>query len=432
MCLAGEVRMKFAWLGCFLFSGLLVAGTQDSETNVNTRYAVESVIVSGDGWSTNLASDHEDERISGGLRRQIADLIGNKLNTAALDDLAGKLRKEFHAHSVTHHVLRGVAPEYVQVVFEITLRPTRFDVSVPKFLYDARQGWSGAVEGTATVRNNGFTAGLVSDGDTLVERYTGVVARYENTHLGTDRVHLRFEFASYHEQWNSATRSDASLEDASLANTSGLYRSRENFEPVATVVLAKPLTLSVGLGFERFQNELPTPQTEAADALITGLQYNRRWDDADYQQDLEAAYDLRAATRMLGSDFVYGRHHWNLRYVLTHGKHSITENLTAGMLTGRAPLFERFVLGNSTTLRGWNKFEINPLGGNRMVHNSVEYRYGAFQVFYDAGAIWDSGQPSVVRHSIGTGLRQGPLFAAVAFPVREGRADPIFMVGMNY
>jgi hypothetical protein len=138
MCLAGEVRMKFAWLGCFLFSGLLVAGTQDSETNVNTRYAVESVIVSGDGWSTNLASDHEDERISGGLRRQIADLIGNKLNTAALDDLAGKLRKEFHAHSVTHHVLRGVAPEYVQVVFEITLRPTRFDVSVPKFLYEQR------------------------------------------------------------------------------------------------------------------------------------------------------------------------------------------------------------------------------------------------------------------------------------------------------
>ena len=50
--------MKFAWLGCFLFGSLLVAGTQDSETNVNTRYTVESVIVSGDGWSTNLASDH--------------------------------------------------------------------------------------------------------------------------------------------------------------------------------------------------------------------------------------------------------------------------------------------------------------------------------------------------------------------------------------
>ena len=135
---------------------------------------------------------------------------------------------------------------------------------------------------------------------------------------------------------------------------------------------------------------------------------------------------------MLASDFVYGRHHWGLRYELTHGKHMVTDDVSMGVLTGRAPLFERYYLGNSTTLRGWNKYEIDPLGGNRMVHNSVEYRYGVFQIFYDAGAVWDSGQPAVVRHSIGTGLRQGPLFVAVAFPVREGHVDPIFMVGMNY
>lgn len=423
--------MKFAWLGCFLFSSFLVAGTQDSETNVNTRYTVESVVVSGDGWSTNLTSDHDDERISSGLRRQIADLIGNKLSTAALDDLAGKLRKEFHAHTVTHHVLRGAAPEYVQVVFEITLKPTRFDVSVPKFLYDSRQGWSGAVEGTATIHHNGFTFGLVSDGDELAERYTGMVARYENNRLGTDRLRLRFEFASYHEQWNSNSRADALLPDASQA-TSLIYRSRENFEPVATVVLAKPLTLSVGFGFQRFQDELPGSPMEAANALITGLRYQQRWDDSEYPQDIEAAYDLRAASHTLASDFVYGRHHWNLRYTLTHGKHTVSDEVMAGLLIGRAPLFERYVLGNSTTLRGWNKYEIDPLGGNRMAHNAVEYRYGAFQIFYDAGAVWDSGQPAVVRHSAGTGLRTGPLFVAVAFPLREHHVDPIFMVGMNY
>jgi Omp85 superfamily domain len=419
--------MKLAWLGCFLFGSLLVAGTQDSEPNVNTRYTVESVVVSGDGWSTNLASDHEDQRISPGLRRQMSGLIGNKLSPSALDDLAGKLCKEFHAHTVTHYVRRGAFPEYVQVVFEITLRPTRFDVSVPKFLYSANQGWSGAVEGTATVQHNGFTLGLVSDGDELAERYTGMVARYENTQLGSDRVHFRFEFASYHELWNEATRNDASPEE-----TSGLYRTRENFEPVLTLVLAKPLTLSVGAGFQRFQDELPGAPTETANALITGLRYQRRWDDSAYQQDLDAAYDLRAATHMLGSDFVYGRHHWGMRYVLTHGKHVLIEEVMAGMLTGIAPLYERYFLGNSTTLRGWNKYEIDPVGGNRMVHNSVEYRYGVFQVFYDSGAVWESGQPAVVRHSIGTGLRQGPLFVDVAFPVREGHVDPIFMVGMNY
>ncbi len=85
--------------------------------------------------------------------------------------MARRLRKEFHARTVEHHVLRGKSPEYVQVVFDVHLRPTRFDVSVPKFLYSPEHGWSGAVEGTATVGHNGFTAGLVSDGDELPERY---------------------------------------------------------------------------------------------------------------------------------------------------------------------------------------------------------------------------------------------------------------------
>ena len=118
--------MKLAWLGCaLLLSSRLPAGTQDPEFNVNTRYTVETVIVSGDGWTTDLASDH-DEKISFGLRHQIAALIGTKLNPGLLDDLSAKLRKEFEARAVTHRLLRGASPEYVQVVFEVKLRPTRF------------------------------------------------------------------------------------------------------------------------------------------------------------------------------------------------------------------------------------------------------------------------------------------------------------------
>jgi outer membrane protein assembly factor BamA len=135
---------------------------------------------------------------------------------------------------------------------------------------------------------------------------------------------------------------------------------------------------------------------------------------------------------MLGSDYVYLRHHWMLRYALRHGKHLVTDRLIAGMLIGRAPLYERYVLGNSTTLRGWDKYEIDPLGGNRVIHNSVEYRYGWFEGFYDAGAIWDSGQPITVRHSTGVGVHQGPVFLAIAFPIRSSRVEPMFMVNMNY
>jgi hypothetical protein len=418
--------MKLRWLGCLVFGSILWAGPQDPEFNVNTRYTVETVIVSGDGWTTNVVSDH-DERISSGLRKQIAALIGNKLNPAALDDLAHKLRRELQARTVSHRVLRGASPEYVQVVFEVQIRPTHFDVSVPKFLYSSQQGWSGAIEGTATVRHQGFTLGMVSDGDELAERYTGVVARYEDTNLGSDRVRFRFQFASYHEMWNSETRADAPG-----ADTSELYRTRESVQPVVTFVLAKPLILSVGGDFERFQNETPAAPSETANTLITNLSYHRRLDDSDYQQEMDADYNLRAATRILASDFVYARHRWGFRYVLTHGKHTLADEFTAGVITGRAPLFERYVLGNSTTLRGWDKYQIDPLGGNRMAHNSVDYRYGCFEAFYDSGAVWDSGQTVIVRHSMGMGLRRGPLFVAVAFPLREGRTEPVFMAGMNY
>ena len=57
--------MKYAWLGCLFVGSLLFAGTQDSDLNVNKRYTVDTVIVAGKGWKTNV-SDQSD-RISSGL-----------------------------------------------------------------------------------------------------------------------------------------------------------------------------------------------------------------------------------------------------------------------------------------------------------------------------------------------------------------------------
>ena len=423
--------MRYVWLASLLASGgLLFAGNQDSETNVNTRYTVEGVTIQGEGWSTDPVADH-DKRLSSGLRRQIVSLIGGKLNPTVLDDLARRLRKELHARTVEEHVLRGKQPDYVQVVFDVKVPPTRFDVSVPKFLYHPKQGWSGEVEGTATVHQNGFTLGLVSDGDELVERFTGVEARYEDQHLGTDRVHLGFEFDSFHEQWAGSTLAQASSAEFS-DNGSELYRTRQNFQPTLTFVVARPLTLSFGTSFERLGTEGPSGRVEAANAVLAGAAFHEDTESADNEQNFEANYNLRMGARALGSDFSYGRHSWFFRYTLTHGKHQIMDEATGGVITGQAPLFERFVLGNSTTLRGWNKYDIDPFGGNRMVHNSVEYRYGVLQVFYDSGAIWDPGQTVIPRNSIGAGIRQGGFFIAMAFPIRERRTDPIFMVGMNY
>jgi hypothetical protein len=425
--------MRYTWLACLVCGSVLFAGVPDGDSNVNTRYKVETVIVAGRGWSTDFASG-QDKKISFTLAKRITALIGDQLNPAALDDVAKRLGKELHA-GVSRRVVRGATPAAVRVVFQVGQPNERFDASVSKFLYDAKQGWSGAVEGVANIRQNAFALGVVSDNDDLVERYAGVTARYENHRLGTDDVHFQFEFESYHEQWNRNTLQQLppALPVASFeAGTSGVYRTRQDFEPAIAIVLAEPLTLTVGASFERLQDQFPGGHIEAADAVVSTLRYHRRLDEPDTGQDLEASYSLRAATRILDSDFVYARHRLDFRYRLVRGRHTLTEDASAGFIEGTAPLYERYVLGNTSTLRGWNKSDLDPLGGNRMVHNSVDYRYGVFEAFYDAGAIWDSGQPAIARHGIGVGLRDGAFAMAVAFPIRGGRADPIFMMGMNY
>ena len=415
--------MKFVWLGGLICASVLAAGTTDSEANINTRYTVEDVLVSTGSWTARVVSDNQ-QRISSGLRKDILSLIGEKFNPAALDGLAHRLQRELHARAVDHRILRGKTPECVQVVFNVRLNPARFDVAVPKFLYQGKQGWSGEVEGTATAGQQGFTVGLVSDADVLVERYTGIEGRYEDARLGADWLRFALEVDSYHEKWNNATLAAVAPGE--------FYHARQNVQPMLTFVPSRQFSISLGTSFEQMEQIEPAAHTLAANALAAEARYLETFEGPDFLQDVEADYSLRSGLRSLGSDFGYSRHRWRLCYRLTRGKQAVSDELTGGMLLGNAPLFERFALGNSWSLRGWNKYDIDPAGGNRMVNNSVEYRYGAFQVFYDTGAVWNSGSAAIARNSLGAGVREGCFTLAVAFPVREGRTNPVFMLGMNY
>jgi Omp85 superfamily domain len=417
-----SVPMRFAFALCLASGSVLLAGAPDQEINVNSRYTVESVEFAGG----------TQDAISTGLRGELTRLVGERLNPVALDDLARRIRAELHVPAVTHRLMRGHNPQQVRVVFVIKGEPARFEASVPALFYQSQEGFTGAVEGTATVGGNVLTMGVLSDGDTLLERYSGVVARYEYRNLWSGRVRLRLKFESYHEQWNNAT-TEAVDRVGAPDNISGTYRSRENIEPVAVLELARPLTLSVGASFERLQSQFPTARTEDANAMVTTLRYHRRLEDSGAnQQEWDAGYSLRAATNFLGSDFAYARHRWEIRYSYSWGRNEIADETTAGFLTGRAPLFERFDLGNSSMLEGWNRFYLDPTGGSRLVYNTFEYRYRLFDVFYDSGAIWDAGVAPVLRHSIGVGIRQNGFSAALAFPVRDGHIEPVFVVGMNY
>jgi hypothetical protein len=411
---------------------LLAAGAlfgQD-DLNVNSRYTVESV---------DLSNQHQ-YRLSTSILDEMHRLIGSRLNDEAVKRLAGKIRGELRAHDVTFKLLRGGNPDSVKVLFEVEKGQSDFDISIPKFAYNSREGGTAVGEAIGRVGSNVFSVAGISDGDTLVERYTGVQAKYERLSLGSDRVSVGFEFDAYHEQYDGTTLSAmASGVDASSLGA-GAYRSRMNFEPSATFVLAEPLTLTVGFSFEQLQPQLSAAPSESANAVINTLRYRQRWIDSDdTNQELDAGYNLRAATKSLGSDLGYTRHAVNVRYILVHGNQSIEVALMGGLIYGRAPLFERFVLGDDTTLRGWDKYDIDPLGGNRMVHGSVTYGYRIVRVFYDTGAVWEQGTTPVARHSAGVGISsglglfpKGAVLLAVAFPIRQGRAEPVFIAGMNF
>jgi hypothetical protein len=401
-----------------------------ASVNVNSRYIVEAVDLNG----------YPEGKISAGLRDRVQAMIGKQYDSEAIDSIAKALRKEIHAKAVTQRIAKGSNPEMVRLEYDVTRRTVGLDISVPKFLYYSKQGWSGRVDASTTLaKYHTLMFGIVSDGDEQIERFTGINAKYENSHIGTDRVQFQFLFEDYHEHWNQLTNA---METQFLSNggTAGfatepdLYRARRNYQPVFSFSVFKPLTVTAGASFQNLSEIEPGIRDESANSMILGLHFHKQTGgNEDAAQTVDSNYDLRAATKSLGSDYVYTRQHWTGSYLWSRGRHSVSDVMTAGYITGRAPLFERFVVGTSSLLRGWNRYEIDPLGGTRLVHNSVEYRYRFAQVFYDCGSLWNSGKSATVRHSVGIGIRQSIFSVAVAFPMRtDGRVDPTLLVGMNY
>jgi outer membrane protein assembly factor BamA len=414
--------MKYGWLGCLVFGGLLFAGNQQ-DMNVNSRYIVESVEIAG----------RQDEKISSTLREEMNRLVGERVDVESIDDLARRIRKELHVNTVTHKLIRGDEAEHVKVVFDVKGRRQNVDVNIPKVVFNSRQGWTGTAEVSTGIAGNTFAFGLVSDNDTLPDRYAGVTARYERHGLGTDALGFSFSFGSYHDQWTQSTENALQPPATGTDLVPGIYRTRQDFEPALTYTPVKPLTLTVGMGFERFETQYPNARFQGANAVVTTLRYHQQVEDSDANKhDVDASYSLRAATRALDSDFAYVRHLARARYEWKRGNQEWSDEVFAGMIIGQAPLFERFVLGNSFTLRGWNRFDIDPAGGDRVVHNTVDYRYRMLEAFWDTGAIWNRNETAVPRHSLGAGVRDGAFFLAVAFPVKYGRVEPIFILGMNY
>jgi hypothetical protein len=411
-----------------------------AESNVNQQYLIESVSISG----VEVAHFH-DRKLPPSLRQRLVGMVGAPCDMTAIGDLAGRLRSTLHLQDVKQHLSRGSSPDRVRVDFEVIKRPYAFDLSVPRFLFHSKQGWTTEVNASARVHEHSVSVGLGSNGDDLIERFAGFSTRYDNSRLFSDRVRFGIGFESWHDQWNPATR-DA-IQTATLnqltpgaSNAFALYRARRNIAPAVTVSLTRELSLSVGTSFEKMDMEpytvAPSQMSQNANAATVEVNFTRAEEGETDQQRWDGKYSLRVATHELGSDYVYTRQFFSIRYEWKPGRYVVTEHFIAGNITGNAPLFERFALGNSSTLRGWDRYAIDPLGGDRMVHNSVtcgrQIREGTAEVFYDAGMIGNGDKMGTTRHSVGVGFRQGIFTIAMAFPIVQGRMTPVFMAGMNY
>ncbi len=390
------------------------------EANINERYAVESVSFTG----------IDVHKISQILRDEAQKMTGEKYKEEIARQLSEKMQKELPDYSFQVKVKRGDKPDHVKVIFHSEWsRRRRFEIPISSVLYHSKQGFSAALDIPIETHHNVFAIGLVTDADKLLERNAGFRLRYEHRKVGTDLLHLRLEFDGYHQSFNASTK--AAL--TQRPDVPDVYRARHNFAPSLSFYPTRDLMVSAGVSFQRLQFQLPTLHTDTAYAGAGDIQYRKNWNSqSEYAQEFVGHYGVRSATRLLDSGFVYTRHLITADYTLSKNHNLLGIHIVGGIIAGNAPLFERFSFGNSTTLRGWNKFDVAPLGGTRAAQGSLEYRYKKFQIFYDIGTTWDSGRYEKVKHGMGFGYAdKSGFFASLAFPVRLRDVAPAFMIGFR-
>ncbi len=279
-------------------------------------------------------------------------------------------------------------------------------------------------------RNHRVTAGFsFSNNDDLVEEYSGVRVAFESRKLATDRLGARIDIARFNDTWREPTlfalAADPTIPEA--------YRTRLTIEPSVTFAPTPYVRVTGGVSLSELESLMHPPDSQNANAVVTRVDYDQRWyGSRDVRQRVEASYELRTSAEALESDLSYTRHLASLRYRYAQRHNTIIANAAFGGITGTAPLFERFTLGDSSTLRGWNKFDIAPAGGDRVFNSSLEYRYRFVGAFLDAGSVWNRDGEMRVRLSSGFGLQGDNGFLTLAFPLNSDDLNVTFTMGVRF
>jgi hypothetical protein len=396
---------------------------QSGTANVNTRYEVESASVHGvEQWAVSQA-----------LRDDIQKLVGNKYDPEAAEHLADRLREDLAGYSIRVKVKRGEQTERVKVIFEAErIRRSPFEVRVSPLLYSTNDSFSGALVPAFDTHHNYLSFGVISNANDLLERNSGVVLRYEHRKVGTSAVQVGVEYDYFWPSFQPETETALALTPL----VPGTYDTREVFAPSISILPIPDLKLTFGTSFQTLGMEHPAPYHQAAHAVTFGVQYRKEVRPRHgLRHTVSVDYAVRDASRRLESDLLYTRQWVAGDYTLGMRRQEFGFHFQGGHVTGVPPLFERFSIGSATMLRGWDKFDVAPLGGTRLLYGSLEYRYRVFELFYDFGTVWDVGlgQTADWKHSVGIGLAwQNGFFLSLGVPLRFHGVTPAFMFGFRH
>ena len=395
----------------------------DRDENVNARYVVEQADLVG----------VPDEQVTQALRDDLEALVGKRLDSGDADRLQERIARELPQYDVSRKIQRGSEVGRIRLVYEARKRELpqwlRFVPLRSNVVFHSEQGWGSYLDlgiGNRTVRVAPILA--FDSAEDFVEEYSGYGLRFEARKLGTRRLGASFEWTRFDSDWESTTLDALALRP----DITPAYETRSTITPLVKFAFTPELSIAAGVSISELEPLFPATESRMANAAVASISYDQRWkDDSDATQHVEADFGVRTGTRELESDLVYTKYFGHGWYRYDLGRHHVQVSAMAGGITGNAPLFERFTLGDSTTLRGWDKNEISPVGGNRMFYSSVEYRYTGLAIFLDVGSVWDANRERKVRVSTGLGFHGGPAFLTVGFPLNTDNFTAVVALGLR-
>jgi outer membrane translocation and assembly module TamA len=244
------------------------------------------------------------------------------------------------------------------------------------------------------------------------------------------------------------------MQAAAAAGTSAdLYRLRDTIEPSAKITVLPGFHITLGVTASQLQLQVPVSHFESVRTANGKADYNFYLSPSE-KHELVGSYDIHVAGDTLGGSASFTRHLFDQGYnfklkgkdpasQFTPDGHRINVSLQLGRITGNAPMFERFSLGGPNSLTGWNKYDISPLGADRLAYGAVTYTNRYFSTSFESGSVWNDGQTKTLHNSIGVNLFLGNILHApgplrillnaatpgIGIPLQKNNVHPIYTIG---